>query len=177
MAAIGTMLICLLLFNGAFRYLPMPIIAAMLVFTAIRIMDFHEIIHYYRIKPVSFIIVVLTILCSVFFSTVMGIVVGTVASLLMFIKRATYAHIYVTVFRQGVFKKKVYLTEYLNDQQAGDVLLIKLRGDLNYLNAEAHFHDIDDIAADKTLVLSCEQLLDIDVDGFETLSAIISKTN
>jgi len=176
-SGIFILVICYFIFSDIFVYLPMPIVASILIFTAIRIMDFEIIIKYYKIKKESFVIILITIFTSIFFDNIIGIAIWTIASLLLFVRRVTKQKIQVTVFRKKEFFGKFFLSEYEKVSEKWDFILLKLRWELNYLNADNHIKYIKKITTNKSIVLCFDGLLDIDIDGINIVSDLISLSN
>lgn len=161
--------------SNIFFSLPIPIIAAILVFIAIGIMDVKHIVSFYRFKPLSFRLTIITILLSIFFDTIIGILIGNLFSLLSFIKRSTQPNIRITLFRDKSFYGKMDLSEYISIQKDHDIVFVKLQGEVNYLNIDAELGSIEKIIKNKTIVLSCSQLVDLDIDGISLVRELLDR--
>ena len=168
-----TLLISFLLFNNAFSYLPMPIIAAILCFIAIGIMDFEILKKFYKFKKTSFFLILITIFFSVVEDTMIGILVGTALSLLVFLKRVTEWELHVTIFRWKEFLIKTTLPTYLPEQSLEDTVIIKFNGEINYLNSENYINQIKKIKKCHRIILSFAQLSDMDIDAIEALENVL----
>lgn len=172
-AALSTLIISALLFNNIFTLLPMSIIAAILIFIAVWIMDFSILKKFYTYKKTSFYIILITITFSILFDTIVGILVWTILTLLIFIARITYTDPRVTIFRKKDFFTKTKLTTYIKKQEIGDIIIIKFAWELNYLNIDYQFNEIKKIKSGSIIIFSFEQISDIDIDGLEYLEDII----
>ena len=173
LVGIFALLISVLLFNNAFSYLPMPIIAAILCFIAIGIMDFEILKKFYKFKKTSFFLILVTIFFSVVEDTMTGILVGTALSLLVFLKRVTEGDLHVTVFRNKEFFIKTLLPEYLPLQSIEDTVIIKFNGEINYLNSENYLNQIKKIKKCHRIIFSFAQLSDMDIDAIEALENVL----
>ena len=125
-AALATLAISAALFSRMFVYLPIPIISAILVYISIGIMDFKVVKKFYSLKKTSFYIILITIIVSIIEDTMIGLIVGTLISLLIFLKRVTNTELYITIFRKNKFWRKEVLSKYIHDQSAEDIIVIKL---------------------------------------------------
>ncbi|AHB41574.1 hypothetical protein P148_SR1C00001G0784 [candidate division SR1 bacterium RAAC1_SR1_1] len=173
LAALTALVISALLFNNVFTLLPMSIIAAILIFIAIGIMDFSILKKFYTFEKTSFYLIIITIVCSIVFDTITGILVGTSLTLLIFIARTTYTEPRVTIFRNKQFFTKTDLTKYITQQQSGDIIIMKLAGELNYLNIDYQFTEMKKIVSGSVMIFSLDQLSDIDIDGLEYFEDIV----
>jgi len=132
-------------------------------------MDFKTVQKMYAFKKTSFYVIVATIVVSIIWDNIIGIAVGTVLSLLIYLKQFTKGDIHVTIFRNKEFFKKTLLSQYIHEQDPDDIVIVKFLGELNYLNIEGHFDHIEQLSICKKVILSFSQMSDIDIDGVETL--------
>lgn len=177
LVGVFALLISVLLFNNAFSYLPMPIIAAILCFIAIGIMDFHILKKFYKFKKTSFALIIVTIFFSVVEDTIIGILVGTALSLLVFVKRVSEWELNVTIFRNKEFFKKTTLLEYLAHQDIQDTVIVKFVWEINYLNSENYINQIKKIKKCDRVILAFAQLSDMDIDAMEALEEVLEHFN
>jgi len=136
-------------------------------------MDFSILKKFYTYKKTSFYIILITITFSILFDTIVGILVWTILTLLIFIARITYTDPRVTIFRKKDFFTKTKLTTYIKKQEIGDIIIIKFAWELNYLNIDYQFNEIKKIKSGSIIIFSFEQISDIDIDGLEYLEDII----
>jgi sulfate permease, SulP family len=174
MAAVLTLCIAFFLFTNLFVYIPIPIISAILVFIAISIMDFHVLQIFYERKKVSFWIIITTIIISIFEDTIVWLVIGTIITLLIFLKRVTAGDIKVTIFQNRKFAKKLLLADYIHEQNEKDLVIVKCTGQISYLNTEAYLKQLLSLTSN-TIVLSLWQVSDIDIDGLECIDEVIEQ--
>ena len=110
-------MISALLFNGFFKYLPFPIIAAILMNIAFGLIDITLLKKLYNLEKTAFFITLTTTLLSVFWEPTYGILIGTTITLMIYIKKITNSDANVSVFRKGEFTQKLSLKKYLEDQK------------------------------------------------------------
>jgi len=171
-ASVFTVLISALLF-GYFRYIPVPVMAAILVNIAIGMVDIsnYRKIYYYDMK--SFWILLTVGLLTFVFDPMVGIVTGTAISLLLYLRHATQGKIYGTLFRGGHFEEKITLDAYIKTQQDGDVYICKFSGEINFVCIAAEIEQIMKIRQGTTVILSFSNISYIDIDGIEVFEEVI----
>ena len=156
-----------------FTLLPMSIIAAILISIAIGIMEFSILKKFYKFQKTAFYVILITIGIAIFQDTVIAILVGTVLTLIIYLKRISNKNLKVTIFRDKKFLTKTTLDEYLKTQKKDDIVILKLTGEINYLNNESYLNDIINIHHSKMIIFSFSQISDIDIDGIEALEEVI----
>ncbi|MDD2870461.1 MAG: SulP family inorganic anion transporter [Candidatus Gracilibacteria bacterium] len=173
LVAIITLVISALLFNGYFKYLPFPIISAILMNIALGLIDINLLKKLYSIEKIAFYTTILTTALAILIEPIYGILAGISVTLLIFLRRVTKSDVNVSIFRKGEFTIKDKLTNYLLDQKVGDILLMKFSGGLNYLNIENIFSSIEQLNQKQTIIISFSHMGDLDIDGLEMLNEMI----
>ena len=79
------------------------------------------------------------------------------------------------VFRDGHHQRKTKLARYINDQHADDILLVKLEGEMNYLNTETHTGLLKKITIPQTIILGFGYTCLMDFDAAEELDVVIQE--
>ncbi|MDD3793567.1 MAG: SulP family inorganic anion transporter [Candidatus Gracilibacteria bacterium] len=171
--AIFTLIISALLFNGAFKFLPFPIISAILMNIAIGLIDIGLLKKLYSIEKQAFFITLITTFFSVFWEPTYGILIGTAITLIIYIGKITNSDAYVTVFRKGGDREKISLSKYTHSQHHEDVLLTKFSLGLNYLNIETNIALIEKLNHNQKLIISLAHMGNIDIDGIEAIDEMI----
>lgn len=176
-ATISIAVICLFLLSF-FKYIPMAIIAAILVFAAVRMVEFHEIRNIVRHDRIGLYIALFVFSVTVYTDPLMGILVGTVISLLMFINTISQGQYEMTLghHRKGVYKR---LTDEsaeaeTTSQSLHDTLVYSFNGTLVYINSQAHIARFEiGTNGHKYVILRFRALHFIDRDGIDALDEII----
>ncbi len=171
--AIFTLAISFFLFNGYFQYLPFPIIAAILMNIALWLIDITLLKHLFFIEKKAFLITIIVTFFSVVEEPVYGILIGTVITLLIFLKNVTNTEANVSIFRNNKLYKKMQLVHYIHEQNDGDIILMKFSGWLNYLNTEHAIEVIEKLDKKQHILLSFSHMGDIDIDGVEAIEHMI----
>lgn len=102
-----------------------------------------------------------------------GIILGTVAALLMYIRDASEGDMMVNIFRNGLFLKRRTIKKYIHKQEEEDVVIIKLPHDMTFLNANSEIEHIEALHKPSTYIFSCSQLQYVDMDALEGLEDIL----
>lgn len=173
LTAIFTLLISALLFNGAFKYLPFPIVSAILMNIALGLIDIALLKKLFQVEKQAFFITLVTTFFSVFWEPTYGILIGTCITLIIYIKKITLQDANISVFQGKDFAKKISLGKYIHIQEENDLVLVKFSGGLNYLNIENNISKIEQLNKKQTLILSLSHLWDIDIDGIEAIDEMI----
>ncbi|MFA5916959.1 MAG: SulP family inorganic anion transporter [Candidatus Gracilibacteria bacterium] len=173
---IFTLIIGALFFNGYFKFLPYPIISAILVNISLGLIDISLIKKIYKIEKTSFFILVLTTFFAVMEDSIFGILVGTSVSLIIFVRRIINSHVNVSVFRENKLFGKMRFGEYIKEQKENDIILMKFISGLNYLTTESNIERIEKLEKNQTIIFSFSHMGgDIDLDGLEALEHMVEK--
>ncbi len=170
-SSICILLISLFLFSS-FSYLPLPVVAAILINVALWMIDiplYKKIFSYNR--GAFFILMIVGILCLIE-DPMVGILVGTAISLLIYLKNSSDGHLYATVFRDGKFFGKMNLRNYCPHQKASDIVICKFSGEINFITISAEIDQLCKLQDKATVILSFSHITHIDLDGLETLEEI-----
>ena len=173
LTSLFTLIISALLFNGFFKFLPFPIIAAILMNIAIGLIDISLLKKLYSLEKTAFAITLITTFLSVFWEPTYWILIWTTITLFIYIKKITNLDANVSVFRSGEFTQKISLHSYLKDQKKWDLVLMKFSTWLNYLNVEHNVSEIRHLNQWQKLIISLAHISNIDVDGIEALDEIV----
>lgn len=155
------------------RYIPIPVMSAILVSIAIGMIDIsnYRKIYYYDMK--SFWILLLVWLLTFVFDPIIGVVFGTAISLLLYLRHATQGKIYGTLFRNKEFIDKITLDEYIKQQKKWDVYICKFSWEINFICIAAEIEQITKIKSDTVVILSFSNISYIDIDGIEVFEEVI----
>lgn len=156
-----------------FTYIPMAIIAAILVNIALWLLDFKHYREIYKFDRYDAIILTIVAFVTFLSDPVYGVLTGVSLSLLRYLKHSTEQCPYLTLFRQGKFVEKTKLTKYLPHQQDGDLLVIKFTGEISFLSVSTIQESIEKIHIRPVIVFAFSNVARIDLDGVETLEHLL----
>ncbi len=156
----------------------MAVIAAILVFAAVRMVEFHEIRNIVRHDRIGLYIALFVFAVTVYTDPLIGILVGTVISLLMFVNTISQGQYEMTLghHRKGVYKRLTNESAEAEttSQSPHDTLVYSFNGTLVYINSQAHIARFEiGTNGHKYVILRFRALHFIDRDGIDALDEII----
>lgn len=150
-----------------FSYIPMPVIAAILVFTAVNMVEMEHFGRFFKFERSSFIISMLVAAVTVYEDPIFGILLGTAIALVFFVEQISHGA-YEGV-EGAVSGEKV---KEINEDKS--VLLYTFKGKLCYINGRAHVTRFEtNLVKYNTIILRLREVYFIDMDGIEALDEII----
>ncbi len=164
-----------LFFLRYFSYIPLPVIAAILVFVAIQMVETKHFIKFWRYERVGFFIALLVAAVTVMADPILGILLGVAVSLLFLVDRLSRGQFELKVnkFEQGVVASMSGETIKEIEENA-DVLLYSIRGKLCYINSRAHIARFEaNLIKYKNIILRLREVCFMDIDGVEALDEIV----
>lgn len=160
---------------GYFKYIPLSVIAAILVFTAVQMVETEHYEKLWQYERNGFFISLFVALATVLIDPIYGILLGVSVSLLVFVDRISRGHfdLKVNKFNEGIVDSDagVKLKEITKE---ADVLLYSFRGKLCYVNSRAHLMRFEtNLIKYKCIILRLREVHFMDTDGVEALDEII----
>jgi SulP family sulfate permease len=158
-----------------FSYIPMAVIAAILVYVAIQMIEKENYVKYYQCEKTSFFVALLVAFITVYKDPMIGIVFGTAISLLLFVERLSRGDFSLKInrFEDGLIDA-FHGDKMKEIKEDGDILLYSIRGKLCYINNRAHIARFEDNFVDyKTIILRFREVYFMDIDGAETIDELI----
>ena len=173
-SVIGVAVISLLLL-GYFKYIPLAVIAAILVFVAIQMVEREHYEKLWLYERSGFFISLFVAVVTIVVDPIFGILSGVSISLLIFVDRISHGNFSLKVnkFNEGIIDSDsgIKLKEIKDD---ADVLLYSFRGKLCYINSRSHIERFaTSFKKYKSIILRLRKVHFIDTDGVEALDEII----
>lgn len=168
----GIVLISALLL-GYFKYIPLAVIAAILVFVAIQMIEKEHYEKLWHYETAGFWVSILVALVTIVEDPIFGILFGVSVSLLMFVDRISRGHFdaRVNTFSEGIVDSGDTRKEI---EEEGDVLVYSFRGKLCYINSRSHIERFEVVLKQyQAVILRLRAVHFIDTDGIEALDEII----
>lgn len=177
-AAISSVSIALisLILLTYFVYIPLAVIAAILVFVAVRMVEGDVFKRFYRYDRKSFIIALLVAGITVYEDPIVGLLLGTVVSLLLFMERLSRGQFDLVVNDKDKGMVKKIVSEEVVPILAGpsDTLVYSMKGQLAYINAESHIMRFQQgLGGYERVLLRLRELSFIDLDGVDAFNEIV----
>ena len=163
-----------LLFLSVFKYLPLSIVAAILVFIAIQMVERKHYVTIYKNDKSALFVSMLVAIITVVEDPMIGLLSGAAAALLIFADKMSKSEAEITINKNRQIIKRVNAARLLKIKDHGDVLVYRFAGQLTYVNSQSHMNTI--IAMNggaKFIVLSLRNLFFIDMDGSDALGEMI----
>lgn len=158
-----------------FKYIPMAVIAAILVFVAIRMIEIHEFKHMFKNDKAAFILSIIVAFITVYEDPIIGILLGTALSLLIFMQKLSHGQFELMV--NSSKGKKIYRItkdEHIRLNKYDHTLVYTIKGQLAYINAQSHISRFETrLNGSKIIIIRLRELYFIDLDGVEALDEII----
>lgn len=157
-SVVSIALISLLCFKY-FTYLPTACVAAILMFVSFRMIETSHFLSMFKLDKKSFVISVFVACITVCEDATIGVLLGAVIAMLIFMEKLSKGHHRVSV--------KPHLEEK-------DTLEYSIKGPLAYINAQAHIARLEQIATScNHVVLNLHDVQFIDLDGVEAFSEMV----
>lgn len=160
---------------GYFKYIPLAVIAAILVSVAIGMVESEHYEKLWKYEKSGFYISLFVALITVLVDPIYGILLGVSISLLIFVDRISRGHFRIKVnsFKDGIVDSDSGM-KLKEIEENADVLLYSFSGNFCYINSRAHMGRFDaSLAKYKHIILRFREVYFIDTDGIEALDEII----
>lgn len=162
-----------LIFLGYFSFIPLAVIAAILVFVAIRMIELHHLKNLYRHDKKNFIVAFFVAFITIYEDPIIGIAVGTAISLIIFVEKLSHGHFELVGSNKSVVHH-ISDDEVLASSPDADVLVYSIKGQLAYINSQSHIARFENNLKEyNSIVLRLRDLHFIDTDGVDALDEII----
>jgi MFS superfamily sulfate permease-like transporter len=150
----------------------MAVIAAILMYTAINMVEKEHFIRFFRLDRTDFAISLLVAGITLFADPIIGIMTGAALSLLVFAHKHSQGQFAVSVSQNAAITTFESVPE---EQEAAKGLLVySFKGGLSYLNARTHLSRFEQgLEGYETIVLRFREVSFIDIDGIEVVEEII----
>lgn len=158
-----------------FKFIPMAVIAAILVTVAVRMVEREHLVRMFHLDRKNFVIALIVAAVTIYIDPIIGILVGAAISLFMFMDKLSRGHFEMIIndnnynIVDSIAGEK--LTELKDNSHA---LFYSIKGHLTYIDGQAHVARFEkDIQKYEIVVLRLKELFLIDLDGIDALDEII----
>lgn len=161
------------LFLSVFKFLPLPVIAAVLVFVAIQMVEKKHYIAIYNNDKSALFVSVLVAVVTVVADPMAGLLIGAAVALLIFVDKMSKSEAEITINKDRKILKRVNAARIIKINDHGDVIVYRFAGQLTYVNIQSHINTVTAMnGGAKFAVLSLRNLFFIDMDGVTALKEI-----
>jgi SulP family sulfate permease len=159
----------------SFSYIPMAVIAAILVYVAVNMIEKEHFMRFYHFQRSGFWVSLLVAAITFYQDPIIGIVFGTALSLILFIEKLSRGQfdLKLNTLDKGIVQS--VSGDHLEELNANaDILLYSIKGKLAYINSRAHVSRFEhDLSRYKIIILRLRSVYFVDLDGAEALDEII----
>lgn len=158
-----------------FKYIPMAVIAAILVFVAYRMIEFHHLVRMWRIDKTGFVLAILVAFITIYEDPIIGILFGTAAALIVFVHNLSQGQFSLLTHDNKRNKSRITSDIQLSNQDPShSTLVYSIKGQLAYINSQSHLLRFEQqLTQYKHVILRLSELYFIDTDGINALDEII----
>ena len=165
------------LFLQYFKYIPMAAIAAILVYVALRMIEFHHFKKMYEVDKKSFFLAMLVAAVTIYEDPIVGILLGAAISLLIFVEQLSRGQFELVMNSKKNGMEGKIVGDSLDGEEVKvetDTLVYTFHGILAYMNGQAHVLRFENNLGEfKNIVLRLRNVYFVDMDGVEALDEII----
>jgi len=179
LAAVFTAVIALIVLP-LFIYIPMAIIASLLVNTALGLIETHKFVEFYQREKQSFFVAILVLLITVFEDAGIAVVIGAVVALLFFADRVSHGYFDIVFNYKDGSKKEIRKGRILTIPQDAQFTFVtySIAGSLGYLDSTRHASNLREIANAQNIpavIIRLRNLFSMDFEAEEMLVDSIQK--
>ncbi len=171
--AVSVALITLVFFRS-FQYLPLPVVAAILVYVAVRMVETDRFLHLFKKDQTMFWVSLFVAVLTVTLDPIIGILTGAFISLLLFAKQLSKGQSEISLHKNQHMVARIAPHQLNEHEDRGDMAVIRLAGEMTYINGQAHLETAQRVRAPHTVILNFRNLFYIDLDGLDVLHEIVN---
>lgn len=164
-----------IIFLTYFAYIPLAVIAAILVFTAIRMVEVHHLTHIWKHDKLGYVIALLVSAVCIYDDPITGILLGTALSLIIFMEKLSRGQFDLDMNDIKTGKTKHMHGERLDAMSKDShILTYSIKGQLAYVNGQSHITRFErNLQQYHAVILRLRELHFIDTDGVNALDEMI----
>lgn len=175
-AGISSVMIAVIsvIFLANFKYLPLAVVASILVYVAFRMVESEHFKRIYLFDKKSFVLALVVAGITVGQDPIVGIVVGSIVALLIFVSHLSKGQSEIIINKDKKMVARIQTLRYNElEKHDGDVVVYRFAGQVNYINSQSHIDNLNKLNGTKTLILNFRNLFHIDLDGLDAMEEII----
>lgn len=159
-----------------FSYLPMTVIAAMLVNTALGLLEIHKFKEFYEREVESFVVAIIVALITIFHDAGLGVTIGAVFALMLFARKIARGRFDIIWNYASGDKDEERSERHIALPKNGKAIRVatySIAGNLGYIDAERHRLNLKRLAEAprvENVIIRLRDLFSIDIEGVDALS-------
>lgn len=159
---------------AVFKYLPLPVVASILIYTATQMVEREHFVNLFKHDKSAFLLSIVVAIITIVEDPIMGILIGSVAALLLFANKMSKAETEIGLNRDGKIIRRINAKTLFKTNDQGDTLVYRFAGQLTYVNTQSHMSIVSAINEEvKTVVFSFRNLFFLDMDGLESIKEMV----
>lgn len=158
---------------GYFKALPMVVIASILVYVAIAMVETEHFVHLLSNEKTAFWLSIIVAVVTIAEDPIIGLLVGTIIALLIFVQNISQGKTEILIFKNGKMTNSIMRNDVNGQEIDSDMIVYKISGTLTYINMPAHLKIAQKIKGNKYVILSLRHAFYVDTDGINYLKEII----
>lgn len=163
------------IFLPCFKYLPLAVVASILVYVAIQMVNAEHFVHIYKRDKKAFALSFVVAAVTLVEDPIFGILIGAIIALLILVNHLSRGKCEINIHRDKKMVARLQTIKFNEIEKAfGDVVVYRFAGQINYINSQAHVENLSNLNGVHTVVLNFRNLFYIDSDGMDALEEIIN---
>ena len=152
-----------------FKFLPLTIIASILVVVGIRMIEMEHFARMFKTDKINFFIALIVAIITILEDPIMGLLLGALISMLIFMQKLSKGQFELLSNKQeeNIFALKEKAKET-------NTLIYSIKGELAYINAQSHITRFEKTPIENdNIIINLKNINFIDLDGIEAIEEII----
>jgi len=178
-AAINVFFIVILslFFLAYFTYIPLAVIAAILVYVAVQMIEAHHFVTFFRYERTNFWIALIVAAATIGKNPMVGILLGATISLIVVLEKISQGQCDIKISkRNGDVIGALAANAARTFDKTADVVMYSMKGKLCYINSGAHVARFEtDLEHYTYIIVRLQEIYFIDLDGVAALDDIIKR--
>lgn len=179
LAAIFTAIIALLVLPF-FSFMPMAVIAAILVNTALGLLETEKFVEYWHHERESFVVAITVALVTILHDAGLGVGIGAIMALLIFANKIAHGRFDIIWNYADGTQEETRRERHLSIPSEKTITFASysIAGNIGYIDASRHFTNLKVMAQNQTVpavIIRLRNLFSIDFEGAEALSDAVAE--
>ncbi|MGK2848648.1 MAG: SulP family inorganic anion transporter [Minisyncoccota bacterium] len=163
-----------------FAFLPLVVVAAILVNTALGLIEMEKIREFWHREKPSFFVAMLVVVITVFEDAGLGVLVGALVSLFLFVDRVSHGRFDIILNFEDGTKKESRAARILRlpHDQVMPIVTYSIAGFLGYIDSEHHSANLRHLARAnnvQSVIIRLRDLFNLDFEGSEMLAEAVEE--
>ncbi len=160
----------------SFVYIPLAVIAAILVFVALRMIEHEHLVTMWKLDRKSFWLAIVVAGVTLYEDPIIGILVGATIALLMLIEKISRGHFELVTNNQDDPMCSRIMSDKLSEKtEPSHTIVYSIKGQLMYINGESHINRFEkELLGHENVILRLRELYLLDLEGVAAFDEIVT---